>query len=346
MIEEAEQYGSIDGIFNLAACLRDGMLENQTVQWFKESAAAKSDATIHLDEITRKRGLNLKYFVVFSSVSCGRGNPGQSNYGLSNSVMERIIEKRVSDELSGKAIEWGAIGEVGQAAAMTAFSVDAEIAGTVLQRISSCLNVLDTLLTTTDPIVASMVVAKKRDTVLTGKKESLIEMVLNIMSIQNTNSISMNTSLAELGVDSLMTIEIKQALEREFEIYLSNKDLRAMTFQTLQTLSEAGKMDNILATRRDKNINEFFNFSDLLISDNAEHETIYRLQSISGANVINERVLIFAGIEGDSSLVWHSVGKQIHVPTFIANYRSIWTENSVLEMAKIYAKVSFHYPYS
>lgn len=51
-------------------------------------------------------------FVVFSSVSCGRGNAGQSNYGMSNSVMERICEKRRSDGLPGLAIQWGAIGDV------------------------------------------------------------------------------------------------------------------------------------------------------------------------------------------------------------------------------------------
>lgn len=51
-------------------------------------------------------------FIVFSSVSCGKGNAGQTNYGMSNSIMERICEARQRDGYSGKAIEWGAIGEV------------------------------------------------------------------------------------------------------------------------------------------------------------------------------------------------------------------------------------------
>ena len=53
------------------------------------------------------------WFVVFSSVSSGRGNAGQSNYGFANSAMERICEKRVEDSLPGLAIQWGAIGDVG-----------------------------------------------------------------------------------------------------------------------------------------------------------------------------------------------------------------------------------------
>lgn len=57
-------------------------------------------------------------FVIFSSVSCGRGNAGQTNYGLSNSVMERICEQRKKDGLPALAVQWGAVGEVGLVAEM------------------------------------------------------------------------------------------------------------------------------------------------------------------------------------------------------------------------------------
>jgi fatty acid synthase len=55
----------------------------------------------------------LHWFVVFSSVSSGRGNAGQANYGFANSGMERICEKRAEEGLPGLAIQWGAIGDVG-----------------------------------------------------------------------------------------------------------------------------------------------------------------------------------------------------------------------------------------
>lgn len=51
--------------------------------------------------MTRKKCPDLDYFVVFSSVSCGRGNAGQSNYGFANSTMERICEQRHHDGLPG-----------------------------------------------------------------------------------------------------------------------------------------------------------------------------------------------------------------------------------------------------
>lgn len=248
LIDEAQKYGQIDGIFNLAVTLRDAIFENQTAEKFKECAAPKSIATINLDEIARKCCQNLKYFVVFSSVACcGRGMAGQTSYGMANSVMERVIEKRVSDGLSGKAIQWGAIGDVGLIGARSANDVNAELCGMVLQRISSCINEMDILLTTPDPIVSNMVVAKKHSTATINKKASLIEVVLNIMSIQCTKSISMNTYLAELGADSLMTIEIKQTLERMFNIYLSSKELRLMTFQQLQVLSDNKSYTKIIS---------------------------------------------------------------------------------------------------
>lgn len=53
-----------------------------------------------------------RYFVIFSSVSCGRGNPGQTNYGMANSIMERICERRKTDGYPALAIQWGAVGDV------------------------------------------------------------------------------------------------------------------------------------------------------------------------------------------------------------------------------------------
>lgn len=58
---------------------------------------------------------NLEHFVVFSSISCGLGNAGQTNYGFTNSIMERICEDRRSHNLPALAIQWGLIGEVGLA---------------------------------------------------------------------------------------------------------------------------------------------------------------------------------------------------------------------------------------
>lgn len=148
---------------------------------------------------------------------------------MANSAMERIIEQRHRDGLPAKAVQWGAVGEVGLVADMAEDKIDMEIGGTLQQRISSCLVELDALLTSAnEPVVSSMVVAEKRAG--GDGKANLIEVVLNIMSIRDIKNVSTSATLSEVGMDSLMAVEIKQTLEREFEIFLTPQDLRALTY--------------------------------------------------------------------------------------------------------------------
>lgn len=82
--------------------LADGLFENQTNEMYKTVCEPKIQGTINLDQATRELCKDsLDWFVVFSSVSCGRGNLGQTNYGFANSVMERICEKRKTDGFPG-----------------------------------------------------------------------------------------------------------------------------------------------------------------------------------------------------------------------------------------------------
>ena len=99
-------------IFSLKI-LQDGLFENLTETDFQLVANPKAIATIYLDKISRIMCSSLEYFVVFSSIVCGYGNAGQSNYGYANSVIERICELRRSQGLPALAIEWAGVGDVG-----------------------------------------------------------------------------------------------------------------------------------------------------------------------------------------------------------------------------------------
>jgi len=115
VVKKARELGPLGGIFHLAVVLKDGLFENQTIEAFEAVSKPKYYGTIYLDELTRQEVVakDLHWFVVFSSVSSGRGNAGQANYGFANSAMERICEDRVKSGLPGVAIQWGAIGDVG-----------------------------------------------------------------------------------------------------------------------------------------------------------------------------------------------------------------------------------------
>ncbi len=77
-------------------------MENQSREQFQQVADPKVAGTQNLDQVTRQRcSRTLDWFVVFSSVSCGRGNAGQANYGFANSLMERVCEHRKHDGFPG-----------------------------------------------------------------------------------------------------------------------------------------------------------------------------------------------------------------------------------------------------
>ncbi|XP_024882724.1 fatty acid synthase-like [Temnothorax curvispinosus] len=134
--------------------------------------------TKKMDELSRKICLQLRHFVVFSSVSCGRGNAGQTNYGMANSVMERICEKRMEEGLHGLAIQWGAVGNVGLVADMQEENKELVIGGTLQQRIFSCLETLEVFLLQDRPVVSSMVVAEKAKI---GGSMNISETVAHVM---------------------------------------------------------------------------------------------------------------------------------------------------------------------
>lgn len=329
----------------MAVQLRDGLIENLSTENFVECMAPKACATQHLDDISRHICPNLRYFVVFSSISCGRGNAGQANYGLANSMMERIIENRVRNGFSGKAIQWGAVGDVGLAAALLFANEDAEISGTHLQRISSCLHELDILLTTKDSIVGSMVVTRKRNA--SGKRSAtLMQSILNIMSIKSMKSIPMTTSLSDLGMDSLMASEIKQTLEREFEIFLPTQELRALTFLTLQKLSDEADKQHGNGSRVAEKLNEEpreFDLTGLLAEISEETgPSIYRLPSKDCSDNFDKHVLIMPGVEGDNRPIWRAIAQNIRFPTYIVRYHDTPEASSIPKMAKYFANVRTH----
>lgn len=281
---------------------------------YRESLAVKAYATKYLDEISRRLCPELEQFVVFSSVSCGRGNAGQSNYGMANSIMERIIETRCSKGLPGKAVQWGAIGEVGLVADMAENKIDMEIGGTLQQRISSCLQVMDILLGGTDPITASMVVAEKK----TKKGATIIETVMNIMGLRDMKSLSMDAKLSEMGMDSLMAVEIKQTLERDFEMFLTPQDLRSLTFQKLQDFAQKKTVEGTSAEAAEIKGKIFiFNYFS---SEAMAQETLVKLQNGYHTGSPNNAVLLIPGIEGTLGKVLTSLANGIKYPTFCSQY--------------------------
>jgi len=148
--------------------------------------------------------------------------------------MERICEKRMKEGLHGLAIQWGAVGDVGLVADMQEENKELIIGGTLQQRISSCLNTLEIFLLQDEPVVSSMVVAEKAKI---GGSMNIYETVAHIMGLKNINIVPPNVPLSEMGMDSMMAVEIKQTLEREFDISTTAQDIRNLNFAKLKEMT-------------------------------------------------------------------------------------------------------------
>jgi len=113
---------------------------------------------------------------------------------------------------------------------------DTEVGGTLPQHMSSCLATMDIFLQQPHPVLASSVLAEKHKT-NDSNKADLVATIANILGVKDVNTINPNNSLADLGMDSLMGTEIKQTLERNYDIVLSAQEIRVLTFAKLQELS-------------------------------------------------------------------------------------------------------------
>lgn len=51
------------------------------------------------------------------------------------------------------------------------------------------------------------------------------------------NSLNADASLADLGLDSLMGVEVRQTLERDYDIVMAMREIRQLTINKLRELS-------------------------------------------------------------------------------------------------------------
>nr|QDK64693.1 fatty acid synthase [Macrobrachium nipponense] len=237
LLKEAAKEGPVGGIFHLAVVLKDALFENQTAETFYAVNHVKGDGARAIDIASRTCCPNLHLWVAFSSVACGKGNAGQTNYGWANSVSERVVEERVRLGLPGVAIQWGGVGEVGVLADTLG---DIEVGGTKPQSVRSVLECLDALLLNSSPIVSSVCLATKSKKSDGGKGGSLVKSVANILGVKDLTKVPLEVSLGDLGLDSLMSVEVKQTLEREADLVLTNAQVRELTLKMLQDMESSG----------------------------------------------------------------------------------------------------------
>ncbi|MGO4461027.1 type I polyketide synthase, partial [Streptomyces sp. M-16] len=98
----------LTGVIHAAGVLDDGVIDAMTTERLAHVLRPKVDAALHLHDLTA--GLDLDFFVLFSSIAGVVGNGGQGGYAAGNAFLDALAHQRRAQGLPATAIAWGSWG--------------------------------------------------------------------------------------------------------------------------------------------------------------------------------------------------------------------------------------------
>ncbi|WP_425325870.1 SDR family NAD(P)-dependent oxidoreductase [Micromonospora endolithica] len=105
MLAEIPGDHPLTAVFHAAATTDGGLITSLDPQRLDTVLRTKVDAAWHLHELTAP--LELRSFVLFSSLSGVLGNPGQANYAAGNAFLDAVALHRHTTGLPATALAWG-----------------------------------------------------------------------------------------------------------------------------------------------------------------------------------------------------------------------------------------------
>jgi hypothetical protein len=104
----------LSGVIMAAGVLDDGVLLRQTAEKFAHVMGAKVHGSWNLHRLTAD--CHLDFFILFSSIASVLGSPGQANHSAANAFLDSLAGYRRARGLPALTINWGAWSELGAAA--------------------------------------------------------------------------------------------------------------------------------------------------------------------------------------------------------------------------------------
>jgi len=159
-------------------------------------------------------------------------------------------------------------------------------------------------------------------------------------------SVSLGTTLSEMGMDSLMAVEIKQTLERDFELNLTPQDLRSLTFQKLQEYTDARNRESTDAVKMIFASDKLLGMDMLLrnLGDESRcHEIFVPLKTAAGSTKDSlPPNIIIPGLEGTAGQAWYNIGNDLVSRAFVLQLHQFAELTTVREIAEASFEVSIY----
>lgn len=142
-------------------------------------------------------------------------------------------------------------------------------------------------------------------------------------------------------MDSLMAVEIKQALEREFEVILTAQDLRVLTFAKLQELTDSGgKGGDKIGAGDQEEIQRNMMLRSLGHEELADKNIFPLNESKQSIPNSDTQAIFIPGIEGVISPVLFTLCENIGVPIYALQLHTYCREESFTNLIELISKVS------
>jgi acyl transferase domain-containing protein/NADPH:quinone reductase-like Zn-dependent oxidoreductase/acyl carrier protein/SAM-dependent methyltransferase len=280
---------AIGGVIHAAMVVEDGLTGNLTSEGIARVMRPKMDGALNLDRLTRHDPIDL--FILYSSATTVMGAPGQGSYVAANMALESIALRRAAEGLPALAVAWGPIADVGYLAQQEAArdALMRRLATTPMTAVEA-LDSLPLLMASGLPVVAfapvrwdaasqylpivktplfedvvgggvDMGSADLRDHIHTLSSAEakefitglLVEEAARVMSFA-PDRIDAQRPLSEFGMDSLMAVELRLALEARLGIDVplvslsDSTSLSTIATRMVRNLSKPETTDSLVET--------------------------------------------------------------------------------------------------